>query len=222
MSFATWIAAENFYNVFLPIVLIIGLSIFLVLIFVLSYARWKRAKYFILLFIIELVTSGIYVVEKHDQYSAYLEEYSLINPLIRDRRIIFGFPNYYSSRENRIYTQLHDIESLRNLSMYEEKLVVEELQYLGKKDHFHYFDYEGQFFKTAKKITFTKSTPYAQIIGSQFSLVDTDYQTIGFNKELKTMFNTILVNEDSQNVVYEPIPESQVLPEEIVFSNWNF
>ena len=222
MSFTTWNAAENFYNVSLPIIVVIGLITFLVLVFVLSYANWKKARYCVLLFVLGLIASGAYVTGKHHQYSAYLEEYSLINPLIRDRRITFGFPSYYSSSERRLYTRLHDIESLQNLSMYEEDLVVEELQYLGKKDHFHYFDYNGQFFKTAKEITFTKSTPYAQIIGSQFSLVDDDYQTIGFNKELKTMFNTILVNENSNDIIYDSIPESHVLSEEMVFSNWNF
>ncbi|MFL2133700.1 hypothetical protein [Desemzia sp. FAM 24101] len=69
----------------------------------------------------------------------------------------------------------------------------------------YYFDYNGQTVKITEKVIFTKSIPFAQIIGSQFSLVDTNYQTIGFNNELKTMFNTILVNEDSQDEVYEPI-----------------
>ena len=218
MPVTTWMVAETFYNVSLPIMVIISLITFLILVFVLSYANWTKARYIVLLFILGLIASGVYSVEKHTQYAAYLEEYSLINPLIRDRRIIFGYPFYYSSRERRVYTQLHDIESLRNLSMYQEKLVVEELHYLGKKDYFHY---NGEIFKTAKKVTYTKSTTYAQIIGSQFSLVD-DYQTIGFNKELKPMFNTIIINEDSKDTLYEPISESQVLLEEIGFSNWNF
>lgn len=222
MSVTTWMAAELFYNVSLPVIMIISLLTFLILVFVLSYANWTKARYIVLLFTLGLIVSGVYSVEKHTQYAAYLEEYSLINTLIRDRRIIFGFPSYYSSRERRIYSQLHDIESLRNLSMYQEKLVVEELHYLGKKDYFHYFDYNGEIFKTAKKVTYTKSTTYAQIIGSQFSLVDEDYQTIGFNKELKPMFNTIIINEDSKDNIYEPISESRVLLEEIVFSNWNF
>lgn len=222
MSFTTWNAAENFYNVSLPIIVVIGLITFLVLVFVLSYANWKKARYGVLLFVLGLIASGTYATGMHRQYSVYLEEYSLINPLIRDRRIIFGFSSYYSSRERRVYARLQDIESLRNLSMYEEELVVEELQYLGKEGHFHYFDYNGQFFKTTKEITFTKSTPYAQIIGSQFSLVDSDYQTIGFDKELRTMFNTILVNENSKDTIYEATPGSRILYEEMVFSNWNF
>lgn len=222
VSLSTWEYAENFYNVYLPMLFLIISVSFLFVLFFFFYASIKKSKYLVTIFIVGVFITAIYTIEKHHQYSSYLEEYSLLNPLTRDRNMLLGFPSFYSHSEQAIYYDYNDIKSLRKLSMYEENIIEINLKYLGENHYFHYFEYEDEIFKTSKKITFSDSVDNAMLIGSQFILIDPDYTKIGFNNNLNVMFDTIIVNKKDSNEFYDPTKNNHILLEEFLFSNWNF
>lgn len=222
MPFSMWNEAEKFYNVTLPGVVMASLVIFLVILFVFFYVTRDKFKYLFLFLLLSSCLVGLWIIGNHNYYSPYLKDYSLINPLTRDRQIVWGLQNFYSPRERRIYTHLNDIESLQELSVYEEQEVSVNLNYLGKKDYLYYFEYKDTLFHTSKNVYYSPAVSTAQIIGSQFALTDPAYQTIGFNNNLNTMFRIFQLNERDKHKIYKPEQEQSSTSIESLFSNWNF
>lgn len=222
MQFSTWNEAEKFYNIFLPIITIVTLLIVAILVILLFYVKPKNIKYFVIILLVSLIIPGIHISEKHQRYSSYLKEYSLINPLTRDYNVVFSFTSFYSNREKALYYNYNDIDSLRKLSMYQERKVEKNLIYLGKNEYLHYFEYQGNAFKTTKNITFSSIVNGAKLFGSKFELIDPNYSEIGFKTNLNIMFDSILVPERDSNKTYIPINDSKIPSIESVFSNWNF
>ncbi|MCI3027582.1 hypothetical protein LMF32_00340 [Desemzia sp. C1] len=222
MAFSTWIQAEQFYNRTVMWIALGSIVIIFIGLFIVFYAERKKAVRFIGVLTIVLVLVGVWTFEQHQQYALYLKEYSLTSPLIRDRQADAIVPVFYSEREKKVYARLNDLESLQELSLYEEKDHSIPIHYLGESQFLHYFEYEGKIFHTSSRILYTDDVSDAQIVGSEFTLKDPRYMEIGFNNDLNTMFRAIEVNEKNRQKSYTPEAGQYIPSIKEVFHQWNF
>lgn len=222
MSFSMWNQAEYFYNRTLIGGILISLCVVFIGLFVVFYAKRENAVRFVSVLIIGLSITGLWAAGQHQKYAQYLKEYSLINPMIRDRQADAIIPEFYSEREKMVYDRLNDLESLQKLSIYAEKDKHIRVNYLGENLFLHYFEYRGNIFQTSSGITYTADVSDAQIVGSDFTLKDPEYMEIGFSNDLNTMFRTIQVNEKDKNKVYTPESPQDVPSIMEMFPQWNF
>lgn len=221
MTFSLWSQAEKFYNSTLIWMALGSVFIILIGLFIVFYAERKKAVRIIGILIIILSVVGFWTVERHQRYASYLKEYSLISPLVRDRQADTIVPVFFSEREKKVYARLNDVESLQELSMYQEKDKRIKVHYLGESQFLHYFEYEGKIFQTSKRITYT-DVPDAQIVGSEFILSEPKYMEIGFNNDLNIMFRTIEVNTKNEHKIYMPKSGQHIPSIKEVFHQWNF
>ncbi|MGE7365359.1 hypothetical protein ACQKKE_01770 [Desemzia incerta] len=222
MAFSTWIQAEQFYNRTVMWIALGSIVIIFIRLFIVFYAERKKAVRYIGVLTIFLAVLGFWTYEQHQKYASYIKEYSLISPLIRDRQADAIVPVFYSEREKKVYARLNDLESLQELSMYEEKDNSIPIHYLGESQFLHYFEYEGKIFHTSSRILYTDDVSDAQIVGSEFTLKDPRYMEIGFNNDLNTMFRAIEVNEKNRQKSYTPEAGQYIPSIKEVFHQWNF
>lgn len=223
MSVEFWRNAERFYEFWFIIISMLLLTSVIVIIFVATYARKKnRIKYSLIMIGLSMIFA-ITGFLGHVHYHLYLEQASYINPLIRDREPrMMGYIGYGASEENH-YTQLNDLDSLRELVLYEEERVTEPLIYLGHGEYFHYFKRSnGQLFKQNRHIEFAETAQQTQLIGSRFSLKDESFQEIGFKNPENTMFEYIIVPASEQGKIYESEDDLQIPRTEEEIRRWNF
>lgn len=148
MTVEFWTGAERFYEFWFVVLTVLLLNIVILLIFGATYTSQKNKKRFFVLIIGLTVFLGSAGIIGHARYHPYLEQASYTNALIRDREPRWTGYIYYGSREQTIYSELNDLESLRQLDLYTEEQVTEPAHYLGKGKYFYYFEnLEGEKFK---------------------------------------------------------------------------
>lgn len=129
---------------------------------------------------------------------------------------------FIRSAKKKVYARLNDLESLQELSLYEEKDNSIPIHYLGESQFLHYFEYEEKIFHTSSRILYTDDVSDAQIVGSEFTLKDPRYMEIGFNNDLNTMFRAIEVSAKDKQKSYTPEAEQYIPSIKEVFHQWNF
>jgi len=223
MSVEFWRNAELFYEFCFFIISVLLLISVIVMIFVVTYARKENRKKYILVMVGVTMIFAITGFLGHVRYRPYLNQASYISPLIRDREPTMTTYVAYGATEEDYYSQFNDLDSLRNLVLYEEEQITEPVFYLGHGDYFHYFKRsDGQLFKQNRHIEFAEKTQQTQLIGSRFFLKDESFQDIGFKNPENTMFDYIKIPASEQGKSYVPEDGSQIPRVEEEVHQWNF
>lgn len=215
-----WVNAEQFYEFWMVILGIFLFTLLIGIIFVSSYIKKKNnAKVNILLLILTIgtVLVGFF---GHFRYKPYLEQATYITPQLRDRqpRMLTYVP--YLRSDQNAYVNMNSLERLRNVVLYEEEQVSEPVSYLGKDEHFHYFERSnGELFKQNQKVFFSKEIEEAELNGSLFTLKNKEFLEIGFKEPEQTMFDHIQIPMNQEGITYKPEKDSRI-PTGIPW--WNF
>ena len=223
MTVEFWQNAERFYehrlmNVFSLIVLTL-----IVMIFSYTYTqKGKRKKPLSILLGIAIALALVAGIG-HYKYYDYLEQAMHVNPLMRDRTPTYFGYNAYGSSEEMYYSELNDLEALREMVVYEEVVIREPLIYLGTNGYSHYFEREnGDLFRHSQRISFHKEHEEPQLVGSRFILSDEAFINIGFKNPEHTMFDEIVLPISEKDKDYKPEFETDFYRAERVIGDWNF
>lgn len=220
MSLEFWVNAERFYEFW---IVIIGMMFFtgvIGLIFVSSYAKpGNRKKINVVVLTISII--GIFVgLAGHFYFHPYLKQAADITPQLRDRQPRMRTYVYYPRSDQNAYVNFNSLNRLRNIVLYEEEPVSEPITYLGKDEHFHYFERSnGDLFKQNQEVTFNKNVAEAELNGSLFTLKNKEFLEIGFKEPEQTMFDNIQIPISQEGTMYEPENDSRI-PTGIPW--WNF
>ena len=129
----------------------------------------------------------------------------------------------YPQTEQRIFEQLNDLESLRQMVLYREEKVAEPITYLGQDTNYHYFEHEsGQLFKETFHIEFREKAQQAYLKGSLFSLKDEAFKDIGFRNPTNIMYDQIVIPATEQEKIFNTQEEDFISRTEKVLHHWNF
>lgn len=223
MSVEFWTNAERFYELWFAVISILILICGIAVLFMLIYARKGKKKRKILITLGIAGVLGVIGLVGHNRYQPYLEQAAHSNPLIRDREPTMTGYNFYGKYEENYYSQLNDLESLRNMVLYEEERVTEPVTYLGQGQFFHYFEQsDGDIFKQSRGIEFSEEAEQTQLVGSRFTLIDEEFQEIGFKNPKNIMFDYLEIPMSEQHKTYEPEYDPHIPSTEETFRQWNF
>lgn len=215
-----WVNAERFYEFW---IVIIGMMFFtgvIGLIFVSSYAKpgnRKKVNALVLTFSLGGILVGLI---GHAYFHPYLEQASYITPQLRDRQPRMRTYVYYLRSDQNAYIDFNILDRLRKVELYEEEQVTESITYLGKDEHFHYFERSnGDLFKQNREVAFNKDITESKLNGSLFTLKNEEFLEIGFKEPEQTMFDNIQIPIGQEGTTYEPEDASRI-PKSIPW--WNF
>jgi len=223
MSVEFWNNAERFYELWF---IVLGVLIFLLLMSILftwMYAKKEKRKRYTLISLVEIGVFALVGFLGHMRYQPYLEQAALINPMIRDRQPTMTGYTYYGKYERNFFSQLNDLESLREMELYEEERVTEPVTYLGAGEYFYYFErQDGDMFKQSRQVEFSESADQARLVGSRFRLIDNEFQKIGFQSPENVMFEHIEIPRSEEEKTYEPEYDPDIPMTEERYHQWNF
>lgn len=212
MSVNFWIQAELFYETATIIISIIVLLIIIAAIFVKTNNNKKvktddtnRNKIFKYLLLAASFIAMIGFIG-HLYYQSYLDEVSSVNALIRDRhREFFGYVPY-STSEQDYYRNLNHLEPLRESELYKETEETLTVEFLGIDNTLHFFENEnGVLFQMSQiHVEYVDGLDSAQLVGSQFQLVNSDFEEIGFRNPPYIMFERLEIPENQKDKTFKP------------------
>ena len=142
---------------------------------------------------------------------------------MRDRIPTYSGYSTFGSSEEMYYSELNDLNSLREMVVYEEVVIREPLIYLGTNGYSHYFEREnGDLFRHSQRISFHKEHEEPQLVGSRFILSDEAFINIGFKNPEHTMYDEIVLPISEKDKDYKPEFETDFYRAERVIVDWNF
>lgn len=223
MSVDFWRNAELFYEFWFVILSVLAFLSMIVIIFSVTYAEKRNRKKLIIGVLSFYTVLGLIGFFGHNRYEVYLDQATHVNPLIRDRQPRFASYIHYGASEQSYYTQFNNLDSLRDMDLYEEEQVTEPIVYLGQGDRYHYFErLDGQSFKHHREIEFIESAEGIELIGSRFTLKDEAFKEIGFKNPGNTMYDRIQMPLSEEGKTYEPKDDAQIPRAEDTINRWNF
>ena len=158
----------------------------------------------------------------HLKFQDYLGQAMHINPLMRNRIPTYLGYSTFGSSEEMYYSELNDLNSLREMVLYEEVVVEEPLTYLGTNGYSHYFEREnGDLFRHSRGISFHEGRDKATLIGGRFVLKDESFIEIGFKNPEHAMFSEIVLPANEEGKEYKPENEMDFLRMSKVLMDWN-
>lgn len=223
MTIDFWTGAERFYDFWFVIFLVALVFILFAIIFTITYTEKENRTKVIVGLLVGAAAIFVVGILGNNYYKPYLEQNRYINPLMRDRTPSFTGYSYFGRGELTSYSQLNDLEALQEFVLYEEEIVTETVDFLGKDEHYHYFELENdQIVKYFYDIQFKEEIQEAQFVGSRFFLKDDAYKEIGFMNPENIMFQYIGIPTSEQDKVYEPDDPYQVPKANERMFHWNF
>lgn len=223
MTVEFWTNAERFYATGMTILSIIIMIIFITMIIAATSAKKENRLKIVIGVLILAVVLGVGGYVGHRYYQPYIVQARYVNPLMRDRTPSFSGYNYYGRTELITYAQFNDLESLRELDIYEEEEAVESVVYLGEGDYFHYFEHgDGRVTKRLQAVRFSEEVNQTQFVGSLFTLKDEGFKEIGFVNPEHVMFREILIPISEEGKSYQPEDDYTIPKSEERMNSWNF
>lgn len=225
-----WIQAEFFYETLTIVLSIIVLSILFFAILVKTTQSRKAKNNQSLknkIFWSLIATASVIVfigIGAHLYYRPYLDEAPYMNALVRDRyRTFFGYVPYGTSEQN-YYRNLNHLEALRNSELYQEKVHMQDVEFIGINNTLHYFKNErGDLFDMSQiNIEYVNDINEARMVGSRFELVDPDYKNIGFRNPPYIIFERLEIPIDQMEKSFKPDNPNDVHSSHYAHPDWVF
>ena len=188
MNYEFWVEAEKFlYDTLFIRLFILGLM-FILLVNILLFIKGDRKKVTKIIFSILLIlfiSFGTNTLLKFNKYKILYDNTVHINYGIRDnKKIILGY-DYPIFGQKGAYNNLYLVENFRNIPLYKEEIITEEVEFLGRDGDNFYFQDRDQisYRKLGKNLEIVKdiSTPIRE--GVKFHLIDLRFQDIGFKEK---------------------------------------
>ncbi len=188
MSYEFWIAAEKFlYDSFFINLLIIGILISFIInrLFYIGQKNSKTSNIIFSIVIILLIAFGINTTAKYNKYKVlYLYERHANYGIKNKKRTLFTY-HYPTRGEDKAYGSSYLVDSFRKTTIYEEEIIIENVQYLGSEGDKYYFQDKDQIIYrnlgNHLEIVDNISAPIRE--GVKFFLKDSRFKEIGFKEK---------------------------------------
>lgn len=204
--FENWMAAERFYTLFMPLVVIFFVLFISVYLFVLIYTdRGTKANKIGHIVFFSLLFIGIgYSVVGHLTHSSWLGQNDYIHPGIRDRSTILGYETTEDPSIVNVYRRSDTLgDNLSSLNMYESEQVTRSFpyNYIGSRENQHFFSYgENDDFIFRLDGLVYWSADENRLIGNEYRLTDERFESIGFYNEHHVIFEALYLSEEERPV----------------------
>lgn len=226
MSYEFWVEAEKFlYDSFFINLIILGF-IFILIINRLSFIGDDNSKASNIIFsivIIVFIAFSINTMAKFNKYKILYDYDKYVNYGIRNNKKTILTYKYPSRVEKNLYSELYLVDTFRNLGIYDEEKISEDVEFLGSDGDNFYFQDKGY-------ITYIKLGNYSEIVdkiskptreGIRFHLKDSRFKDIGFKE--KSPYPYLLnykIPKSMENKTFENLENMEILEQGEFSSGW--
>lgn len=217
-------AAEKWYQFWAPVSLGIIMFSGLVMAFAFTKRKTSIGKNVLKIAAIVVGIFAVAILFNNQRYESYLEPASHVTPVIRHMQYK-AFQGYQPMTPSTVaaYARYHDPDGVMATGLYDEEIVREPVNYLGKKHRHHYFEYKGKIFKQYESsVVFEPSESQTAIIGTLHHLKDSEFETIGFNDTHYIFYDHVVIAQDDTGKTYSPEDEFLVPTLKDIFLDWTF
>lgn len=226
MNFEFWIEAEKFlYDTFFIYLFILG-PMSILLINILLFIKGNKKKTTKVIFSTLLLTFIIFstnITINFNKYKVLYDYERYVNYGIRNNKKSILVYDYPTRHEKRAYNDLYLVDNFRKVNLYEEEIIVEEVEFLGRDGDNFYFKNEDEIIYRKSgdclEITNNISNPIRE--GVRFYLIDSRFEDIGFKE--KSPYPYLLVYkipESMQNKKFENSGDIKIKEEKEFTLGW--
>lgn len=225
MTYDFWVAAENFlYNRFWTWIYLLGIifiPLFTIFLYFIEDRKRYRKIFWIPFSIFFILATRTYLY--HEKYKVLYDYESHVNYGVRDvKKIIYNweFP-HEEIQEN--YEELYLVENYRKTTLYDEEIINEEVEFLGRDGNKFYFQ-DGSYIsyrELGENLTVEEhiSTPIRE--GIRFTLIDPQFKNIGFKKESPyTYLLNYKIPKSMENKKFENTEGLKIIEQEESTLDW--
>ncbi|WMM24095.1 hypothetical protein RBU61_14345 [Tissierella sp. MB52-C2] len=226
MNYEFWVEAEKFlYDAFFLRLILLGIVLTFIIIRLtfIGKENSKVSNIILSIFIAFFIIFGIDTTVKFNKYKELYNHNISVNYGIRNNRKTFFRYDYPGHWEKNIYSTLYLVDSFRSVGIYEEEILTQDVEFLGRDDDNFYFQDKDQIISRKLgdhlEIVDDISTPLRE--GVIFHLIDPRFENIGF--KLKSPYTYLLnykIPKSESNKKFENIENLKVAMESEVTSGW--
>lgn len=204
--FEEWMAAERFYTLFMPLVVIFMVLFISAYLFVLIYTNrgTKANKIGHLIFFSLLLIAVGYGFFGHLSHQNWLSQNDYIHPGVRERSTILGYETSEDPAIVNAYRRSATLgDNLAGLEMYESEEVTRSFpyEYIGSRGDQHFFTYgESEEFVFRMDGLVYWSEEEDMLVGQEYRLTDERFIDIGFYNEHQVIFEALYLTEEEKEV----------------------
>lgn len=203
--FEQWVAMEEFFYTAMIIEIAIAIVFGIVAIATVFNLKNKRSRLifsissFVVLVMATLVFTGL------NKHQAFIDKTRFENAAVR-RYVVAPFNKFrYSNTETSIYRVGYMVDTFNNIGLYESDTITQDIEYLGTDDSFMYFQIANTtVYANPRYVEFTDEVDMAKRLGIQFSLIEPEFEELGFFLESNKFFEQYVVPAALEDKVVDP------------------
>lgn len=192
--FEQWVSMESFFyqamTIEIAVAIIFGILI-LATVFNLKNKSVKRIFITSALIVFSMISLIVWGLNKH---SDLIDITRYENAAVRQYKVVPFNKFHYSNTETSIYRVGYMVDSFINIGLYEPHAIEQEIEYHGSNDNFIYFQIGNTRVYANKRYgEFSEEVSTSKRIGTQYSLIESEFSEIGFYETSSKFFEKYLI-----------------------------
>ena len=203
--FEQWVAMEDFFYSSMIIEIAIAVVFGIVAIATIFNLKNKRSRILFGISGLIVAVMAALIFTGLNKHQDFIDKTRFENAAVR-RYTVAPFNKFrYSNTETSIYRVGYMVETFKDIGLYNAFPIEQEIEYLGSDNSFMYFQIASTtVYANPRYVEFTDEVNKAKRVGIQFSLIEPEFEELGFFLESNEFFEQYLVPKTLEDKVVDP------------------
>ncbi|MGO4938967.1 hypothetical protein ACTQ45_02930 [Fundicoccus sp. Sow4_D5] len=203
--FEQWVAMEDFFYSSMIIEIAIAVVFGIVAIATIFNLKNKRSRILFGISGLIVAVMAALIFTGLNKHQDFIDKTRFENAAVR-RYTVAPFNKFrYSNTETSIYRVGYMVETFKDIGLYNAFPIEQEIEYLGSDNSFMYFQIASTtVYANPRYVEFTDEVDKAKRVGIQFSLIEPEFEELGFFLESNEFFEQYLVPKTLEDKVVDP------------------
>lgn len=203
--FEQWVAMEEFFYSSMIIEIAIAVVFGIIVIATIFNLKNKQSRLLFGISGLIVVVMAALIFTGLNKHQDFIDKTRFENAAVR-RYTVAPFNKFrYSNTETSIYRVGYMVETFKDIGLYNAFPIDQEIEYLGSDNSFMYFQIANTtVYANPRYVKFTDEVDKAKRVGIQFSLIEPEFEELGFFLESNEFFEQYLVPKTLEDKVVDP------------------
>lgn len=203
--FEQWVAMEDFFYSSMIIEIAIAVVFGIVAIATIFNLKNKRSRILFGISGLIVAVMAALIFTGLNKHQDFIDKTRFENAAVR-RYTVAPFNKFrYSNTETSIYRVGYMVETFKDIGLYNAFPIEQEIEYLGSDNSFMYFQIASTtVYANPRYVEFTDEVDKAKRVGIQYSLIEPEFEELGFFLESNEFFEQYLVPKTLEDKVVDP------------------
>lgn len=203
--FEQWVAMEEFFYSSMIIEIAIAVVFGIIVIATIFNLKNKQSRLLFGISGLIVVVMAALIFTGLNKHQDFIGKTRFENAAVRRYKVAPFNKFRYSNTETSIYRVGYMVDTFNTIGLYESKPIDQEIEYLGSDDSFMYFQIGSTtVYANPRYVEFTTEIDGAKRTGIQFSLIEPEFEELGFFLESSKFFEQYLVPQTLEDKVVDP------------------